>query len=212
MRFPSPPRLLRLFAFSVAAGLAIVSATGCLQQNAAVSGKPLRTAESAKLGPFIHYQDGPTLFLGVDLRAAQYVKDDTIFPVGIGLANQSRSPLTFNLEAFTLEDSEGNQYPPVGLQEFNAYKRSRADARLAENFIAILATRFENYTPARWTPYPFSGSNAGVQGTIELQRLFWTAAYVYFPVPETGLHDKRFTLLVRPDPVDETFVVRFRVP
>jgi hypothetical protein len=146
------------------------------------------------------------------VRAAQYVKTGPIFPLGIGLANQGKTALRLSRESFVLEADDGKRYPLVSHQEFNAdYSRSRSDMRLFDSFIEVMNSRFNNYRPVDWRLYPFSGEASPVAEQIELGRLFWTAGYLYFPIPEGGIHGKRFALLVNSPQHEETFVVRFEL-
>jgi hypothetical protein len=46
---------------------------------------------------------------------------------------------------------------------------------------------------------------------VELGRNLWTMAYLYFPIPEEGIHKQEFTLLASPNGSDETFLVRFKI-
>lgn len=167
---------------------------------------------SPKLNPFVYYEDGRVLFIAVDGRAAQYHEaKEPFFPVGLGLANQSRTPLTFSRESFVLEAEGGQQFPTISHQEYlQSYDNTRQDMRLADAFQGILFARFGNlYRPVPWRLFPFRGERAAVQERLELGRRHVTWGYLYFPVPPEGIHGKRFTLLVRPEDFPETFVVRF---
>ena len=146
----------------------------------------------------------------MDGRAARYVKSGSIFPLGIGLANQSREAVAFTRESFVLEAANGQRYPLVSLQEYNRdYGRSRSDLRLADSFAEVMASRFSNYNFLRRTLYPAKGGSSTATDSFELGRLFWTRFYVYFPIPETGIHDQQFKLLVDAKDGVETFVVSF---
>ncbi len=167
-------------------------------------------ALSPKLNPFVHFEEGRTLFIGVDGRAAQYVKDGGIFPLGLGLANMGSEALNFSVESFILETSEGARYPVISIEEYNRdYKRSGADIKLADSFAEGMLTRFRNYNFTPWRLFPARGSGGGSQRALELNRGFWTQNYLYFPVPEAGIHGKEFSLLVSAKELPETFVVRF---
>ena len=56
-----------------------------------------------------------------------------------------------------------------------------------------------------------SGTPIARDVNFELGRLYWTQFYVYFPIPEDGLHGKEFNLLIDTKQTEETFVVRFAV-
>ena len=189
--------------------IVVAATSGCLTQSKIA---PTRASVglSPKLNPFVHFEDGAVLFIGVDGRAARYVKEGSIFPLGIGLANQSREPLTFTRESFVLEAADGTRYPLVSLQEYNRdYTRSRSDLRLADSFSEALASRFSNYGSLRRALYPAKGVFSTAADSFELGRLIWTRFYVYFPIPESGIHGQQFKLLVDAKDGAETFVVSF---
>ncbi len=173
-------------------------------------GAPGEADISPKLLPFVFYESGSELFTGVDGRAAQYVKDGEMVPLGLGLANLSMRSLTFTRESFVLECEDGSRYPLVALSEFNRdYKRSRTDARLADTFQEALNARFASYAFRSWRLFPFKGESAAKNDEIELARRQWTHTYLYFPWPASGVHGKEFVLLVTTKQIPETLVVRF---
>jgi hypothetical protein len=196
------------------AGLAVALVLAALSTACAGKGEIAVTPSGSRLSPkltaFLYFEDGKTMFLGVDTRAAQYVKEGAIFPLGIGLANQSSEPLTFSREGFVLEAEDGTQYPLVSVEEFNrSYTRSRNDAQLADTAREALNARFTNYRFAERQMYPVKGGSGTSQDSFQLGRMFWTHFYVYFPMPEDGIHGKRFTLELNVSELDETFVVDF---
>jgi hypothetical protein len=187
----------------------VASAAGCVGKSE-IAVTPSGKVLSPKLTPFLHFEDGATMFIGVDGRAAQFVKEGTVFPLGIGLANQSDNPLTFSREGFVLETEGGRRYPLISVEEFNrSYTRSRSDAKLAETAIEALKTRFRNYRPMNHQMYPVKGGDSTSTDSFQLGRIHWTYFYAYFPVPEDGIHGREFTLLVQPREFDESYVVRF---
>ncbi len=201
--------------FAIAAlALPALLLSGCAGLERNDIAQPVDGTElSDKLQPYIYYEEGGTLFLAVDMRAAQYVKEGSIYPVGIGLANLGREKLTFLKEAFVIEAADGTRYPTVGVEEYRRdYKRSPTDERLSQTFQEILQTRFQSYSDTSWRPFPVSGEAAATQTQVELPRNFWTRAYLYFPVPKSGIHGESLTLVVGPDGVDEQFIVKFEVP
>jgi hypothetical protein len=193
----------------VAATLAL--AAGCAKQPIA-SATPAGVTMSPKLGPMVYFEQGAVLFVGADSRAAQYMKDETMFPVGLGLANTGKEAINFSRESFVLEASDGQRYPLVSLEEFQRdYTRSRTDVRLADSFLEMMNQRFSGHTHLTWPLYPYAGQPRAVMSEYELGRQFWTHTYLYFPMPEGGIHKQSFSLLVTPRGSDQTFVVRFEV-
>ena len=80
----------------------LVFLAGCSGLGRTDIAKPVGAELSSKLHPFVYYEQGSTLFLAVDVRAAQFIKEGEIYPVGLGLANFGRAPLTFGKEAFVV--------------------------------------------------------------------------------------------------------------
>lgn len=168
---------------------------------------------SPKLNPFVYFESGKVVFVGVDGRAAQFHKVGAVFPLGLGLANESGESITFDREGISLEDSEGNVFPLVSYEEYTReYERSTtADARLIDSFREILALRFQNYARQPWPLYPTRGSSVPVADRFELGRRQYAFGYVYFPVPTGGIHGKTFTLLVRTKEHPDPFLVDFAI-
>lgn len=203
---------VRSFASS-AAILVLMVVTAVMVSCVGKTPLPVRAGElrpSPKLNPFIHFEEGNVMFLGVDGRAAQYIKDGEIFPLGLGITNNHGTPLTFRREKIILEDDKGMRYPLVSVEEFNKnYERSRMDARLADSLLGVMKGRYGQYPSVSWRLFPYKGESSTTTDRLELGRNFWTVTYLYFPVPEGGLHDRLFSLLVNVDEMDETFTVRF---
>lgn len=203
----------RVVPILVVAGL-LVSAAGCSRLTRTDIDKPIRTERpTAKLHPFVYYDQGSTLFLAVDVRAAQYIEEGEIFPLGVGLANFDRSPLIFAKESFVVESADGDRYPVIGIEEYlRHYTRSPADQRLGDVFEEVMQSRFQSYNETSWRPFPVSGEAAATNSSVELGRNYWTKGYLYFPVPPTGIHGNDFTLVVRPNGADESFFLKFSIP
>ena len=197
-------RLLSVFALLVPIGLS----AGCLHDSTIDA--PARTQLAPKLTPFAYFEDGKIAFIGVDTRASQYIKNQTIFPLGLGLANRGKQALRFNRESFTLETEDGKRYPLASYEEYTRdYDRGRIDVTLADTFTEALRSRFAvyNFQPFRLFPQP--GSGGTVLNQVDLARMSWTQNYLYFPVPEDGIHGKQFTLLVDIEGQPDTLIVRF---
>lgn len=189
---------------------ALLAGAGC------ITSPTIRTVEagsepSPKLNPFVYYEQGNTLFLGVDTRAAGYERR-ALLPIGLGSANLSRGPITLHRESFVLEDEDGTRYPLASYEEFRReYRSSRTDRSLSNEFIGILTQRFATFTPRRWAPFPSGGASAPANDQIELGRRHWNHTLLYFPVPPGGVKGREFTLLVTPRDLPETMIVRFRI-
>ena len=191
--------------------LALPLAAGCAARPAAAP-TPLAASPSQTLNPFVYFEDGGIAFVAVDGRAAQYVKDERIFPLGFSIANRTKGTLTLTRESFVLEDESGVKAPPVSYAEFaSGYGRARTDANLADSFREMMRFRFESYAFASWPLYPPASSSATARERLELGRSQYTISYLYFPVPAGGLHGKSFALLVKANEVPDALVVKFRI-
>lgn len=187
--------------------LALLATAGCAMRSGPVAGSP--AGSSPKLNPTVYFEDGNLAFIGVDTRAAQYVKEGPLVPLGIGLANRSKGSLTFTRESFLLEDEGGKRVQLASYEEFQPYTRGATDARLLDAFVEVVRARFGNYTPTDFSFFPVKGGSATARDRLELGRTTWTVGNLYFPMPEGGIHGKSFSLLVRVKEVPETFVVKF---
>lgn len=188
---------------------ALAAGIGCATHTKPGPASP--EALSPKLNPLVYFEDGQVVFVGVDGRAAQYVKEGSLFPVGIGLANRSMGSLTFSRESFVLEDAEGRKYPLASFEEFQAYDRSRTDANLLDVFAETMRARFGNFSVTEFDFFPSKGSRAPARDRIELGRTTWTIGYLYFPIPPGGIHGEKFSLLVKPKEVPDAFFVKFSI-
>lgn len=193
----------------IAIGLAVVL-VGCSSKKEPITAGTAPLSE--KLNPFVFYEIGKVMFLAVDTRAASYVEDGAMFPLGLGISNLSQGSLTVKREQFFLEDSTGRRYPVVTYDEYRRnYKRSRSDAELGEEFAGIMATRYGNFRSTPWTLFPPSGSTAPVVNQVEIGRNEYVYGYLYFPMPEGGIDKKKFKLLVRAEEYPEPFLIAFEV-
>lgn len=194
--------------------IAVSTVVLVLSACASSAGRSPADAEklSAKLTPFTYYDEGDLAFIGADTRAAQYIKDESMFPVGIAIVNKTLKSMTISRESFTLEDGQGKRYPLVSYEEFRAsYRRSNTDDRLSDNFVESMIGRFINFSRTPLRLFPNTGSNNNVRNETEIARRQMALGYVYFPVPEGGVHQRTFRLLVKMKEFPETFVVRFKV-
>lgn len=190
----------------------VATLPGCASKDpvrASNSGQEL----SNKLTPFAFFEEGTDLFLAAEVRSAQYSKPDwKLLPILVGIANNSDKEVNFSRESFVLEDQDGNLYPVVSHDEFlQVYTRSRADARLADDFVAAMVSRYQNYRQVDWRLFPFSGESSNATNSITLGRLFYTYGYLYFPMPEGGAKGKEYSLLVKSEDRPDQYVVKFAI-
>jgi len=205
------PSTRRAAAGLVVLALLALAATACARERM-VSTTPAGPSLSPKLTPFLFFEDGNVAFVGVDARAAQYVKKGDIFPLAIGLANRGMPPISFGREGFILETADGGRYPLVTVEEYNkGYTRSRNDLRMLDSAVEAMNTRFATYSYVERQLFPVKGGAGTGIDNFELTRNVWTMFYVYFPIPEDGIHGKEFALLVDIKEFENPLVVRFDV-
>jgi hypothetical protein len=191
--------------------LVAVLSSGCAGRQV-ITGTQDRAPVSPKFGPSAYMESGTLVAIGVDTFAASKSKEGTIFPLGLALANNGKTPLTFNKESFILETGAGDKYPLVSHHEYlNDYTRSRADQRLAATFIEALNLKFRQYRQIEWPLFPYAGSGSTRTDTLELNRMFWTHLNLYFPTPPEGLQGEEFALLIRSADLEDTLIVRFKI-
>lgn len=192
---------------------AVALASGCATRAPLSASEP-GSPESPKLTRFTYFEEGTVAFVGVDVRAAELMKPGAreLLPIGIGLANNGNDEITFSRESFTLETEDGARYPLVSHSEYlERYNQSRSDIQLAENLFEVLQTRYVNYNSTRWRLYPYKGEPSTVADRVTLGRRYWTAGFIYFPMPEGGAQGKSYNLLVESPDIEETLVVSFRI-
>jgi hypothetical protein len=207
---PVPSTRRAIVGLAVLALLAL-SASGCARETM-VSTTPTGPTVSPKLTPFMYFEDGNVAFVGVDGRAAQYIKKGEIFPLAIGLANRGMTPISFGRESFVLETSDGERFPLVSVEEYNrGYTRSASDSRLLDSAREAMNTRFATYSYVSRQLFPLKGGGGTSTDNFELTRNIWTLFYVYFPIPEEGIQGQEFALLVDIKEYEDPLVVRFKV-
>lgn len=186
--------------------------TACIRHAVVPANQGQGVQLSPKLTPFSYFEDGSTLFIAVDTRAARYIKDGAALPLIVGLANHSRTALTFTRESFTLESSDGRLLPVLSVEEYNrSGGRALTNARLGSEFREAMAARFRNYSYIDRQLFPLKGGAGTATDSFELGRLFWTQFYLYFPIPESGIEGEEYNLLIKPSEADKSFVIRFEV-
>jgi len=201
----------RIFALSVVALLLALS--GCLSKQE-VAGRPA-DGLNKKLTYYTWIEEGKLLAFIVGTRPTRYREAEQYIPLEIAIANRGLGRLTLTRESFTLIDEDGNRYPCAAPDELLAgYKYLDLDRndQLAE-MSGIVFDRFAAFT--RWESN-FSPTRTFRRGTVYdrvvLPKYGYLIDFVYFPMPENGIRNKRFDLFLEApeleDPVFVTFVVQ----
>jgi hypothetical protein len=166
---------------------------------------------SATLAPAIFYEDGRSVFFGVNTGSARLGARGVLVPVEIAVANKDLPKLTVNLEGFTLRS--GDERWPAAPVEESAGHRLRADFERRTqpvSFREVLRTRFPIYRElqpnAARTP-----SDRSLARQVELGQHTWVHAQVWFPHPGGDLKGRTFEVwFAAPELEDPIFTtVRF---
>jgi hypothetical protein len=168
-------------------------------------------ATSRTLAPSIYYEDGRSLFLGVNTGLARFGAQQDLVPVEIAVANKDLPKLTVNLEGITLQ-ADGQRWPAAAVEE-RAGSTLRADFERRTqpvSFRAALRTRFPIYREIQ----PNAGGtprDRSLAREVELGQHTWVLAQVWFPHPGGELKGRTFEVwLQAPELEDPVFAtVRF---
>jgi hypothetical protein len=173
------------------------------------------TLDTTDLDPtltaFSYIDDGKLVTFIVDARVAQIHKRSTYFPLEISVANRGLKNLALTRESFVLIDQDGNRYHSVAADDLiESYQFLDVDRGQAE-LAGIVDTRFANFTryPATFSPTQEGGGV--VQDRVTLPKWGYMIDLIYFPVPQTGLLDRRFELHMQSPDLPEPVFVKFAV-
>jgi len=179
-----------------------------------------------KLSTFVYMEEGKLVSLIVDARAARIHEKSPYFPLEICVANRGLAgDLTLTRESFILIDQDGNRYHVASPRDLTeSYQYLDIDRQQAE-LEGIVYGRFVNFTryAATFSPTPPPEAGPGgaaalprppgvVQDRVSLPKWGYMIDFVYFPVPRSGLLDRKFELHMEatelPDPVFVKFAVQ----
>jgi hypothetical protein len=181
--------------------------------------KPPSTLDTSgldeKLSTFVFMEEGKLVSLIVDAKAARIHEKSLYFPLEICVANRGlASDLILTRESFTLIDQDGNRYDVASPRDLiESYQYLDIDRQQAE-LQSIVDSRFVNFTryPATFSPTRLPGPQGVVQDRVSLPKWGYMVDFIYFPVPQSGLVDRRFELHMEatelPDPVFVKFAVQ----
>ncbi len=208
-----PPLSRRVLLSTFVASLAIGLPAGCANRSAAQRDPRL----DRTLNLTTYYEEGKLAFLGVDTRPASLIRQGTMLPLPMALANRTKHSIHLATEDFTLRDDAGNLYPLVSYEEYRRdYRRFAADMKLAEPFYEATNVHLglvgPGDPPYRPEPLPFFGNEGLRRDSLELGSFYFTRGILYFPVPPGGLKRRVFELHVSSRDLPEGIFVRFQVP
>ena len=168
-----------------------------------------------KLSTFAFMEEGDLVTFIVDTRASGIREKDPYFPLEISVANRGLKNLTLTRESFILIDEEGNRYNVASPRDLmQGYEHLDPDQLLAE-VEGIVFNKFANFQryPAVFSPTRLSSGAqiTTVQEKVVLPKWGYFIDFIYFPVPSTGLQDKRFELHMEAPELPHTIFVKFIV-
>lgn len=168
-----------------------------------------------KLSTFVFMEEGKLVSLIVDARAARIHEKSLYFPLEICVANRGlTTDLLLTRESFILIDQDGNRYHVASPRDLiESYQYLDIDRQQAE-LEGIVYSRFVNFTryAATFSPTRLPGPGGVVQDRASIPKWGYMIDFIYFPVPRSGLLDRRFELHMEatelPDPVFVKFAVQ----
>ena len=175
-----------------------------------------------KLSTFAFIEEGEVLSFIVGTRAARYREKSAYMPLEICIGNRGLRKLTLTRESFTLVDEEGNRYPVASPRELmEGYEFLDFDRQSLAELDGIIFNKFATFTryPSKFSPTrtsnpgrTLSGASELVRDRVALPRFGYLLDFIYFPLPQTGLLNRRFELFLESpdleDPVFVTFIVK----
>jgi hypothetical protein len=203
------------------ASISAAAALGLLVTAACAPRGELRTRDAAGLDPklstFAYAEEGNLVSLIVDTRATRYRESTGYIPLEICVVNRGLPTLTLTREAFVLVDEAGNRYPTASPRELlEGYEYLDMDRRLT-SLPEVLLPRFATYTrlPSQFSPLRQAArgpyvSNI-VRDSLTLPRFGYLIDFLYFPMPKTGVRERRFELFLEAPELPAPVFVKFAV-
>lgn len=174
-----------------------------------------------KLSTFVYIEEGDLLSFIVGTRATRYREKSPYMPLEICIGNRGLKQLTLTRESFTLVDEEGNRYPAASPRELmESYDFLDLDRQSLAELDGIIFNKFATFTryPSKFSPTRTSnpartlaGSSELVRDMVSLPRFGYLVDFIYFPLPQTGLMNKRFELFLESPDLEDPVFVRFVV-
>ena len=168
-----------------------------------------------KLSTHAYIEDGDLVTLIVDIKATRDRGNEEYIPFEIAIANKGLRRLTISRESFVLVDQDGNRYPLASPRELlQKYKKLDFDRNYAE-IESIVFNRFSTYTRyrSRFSPTHMmtpGGTNL-VQDGVTLPRSGYVIDWIYFPLPQGGVENRKFDLFISAPELEDPVFVKFLV-
>ena len=162
-----------------------------------------------KLTNTAYMEEGDLVAFVVSVRAALQREDSNYVPFQIAIMNKGLTGLTVNREFFELIDEDGKRYAPVGFEELRqGYGSTDLDRRLGD-IEGVIENKYQTYEqqPSTLTP-SFDRPTLLV---TKLPRFSYLVDWLYFPMPEGGIKERRFELFLNAPELPDPVFVRFRV-
>ncbi|MDX1388540.1 MAG: hypothetical protein R3344_05095 [Acidobacteriota bacterium] len=162
-----------------------------------------------KLTNTAYMEDGDLIAFVVSVRAALQREDRPYVPFQIAIMNKGLKGITINREFFELVDEDGNRYAPVGFDELkNSYGNIDLDRRLGD-LDGVIEGKYQSYVRE-----PSTLTESFDRPTLlvtKLPRFAYIIDWLYFPMPEGGIKERRFELFLNAPELPDPVFVKFRV-
>ena len=194
--------LSNIAAASVLAGV-ILALPACSTARRAPSDLDRKLSQSS------YIEQGKLMALVVGTRVTRLRENRPYIPLEVSVVNKGLASISFTAESFTLVDSEGNRYSPVGFDELKKdYGSIDIDRRLEEVAPTVRGT-FQAYEER---PSSLTGSfDKPIVQKVFLPKFSFMVDMIYFPTPAGGVRGRRFELFFEAPELPDPVFVRFEV-
>ena len=200
---PAPARPYVAGAAFVVA-VALLSVSCARQPLAAPTGQVDR-----KMSLSSYIEEGQLLALVVSTRVTRLRGDRKYIPLEIAVVNKGMRSLTVNRENLTLVDDNGRRYPAVSRRELSkGYGSADSDRALGELPLWVNSW-FSGFAPSPGVLTPTFDRPIAID--FRLPRFTYAIDFLYYPMPEGGIENRKFELVLDSRELEEPVFVRFVV-
>jgi hypothetical protein len=172
-------------------------------------------ARQPKLTGTAYINEGDSVHMIVDVRAARIIGSAEFLPLHVALLNRTKQDMVVNRESFSLESPASDLLPLSSYAEFeDNYPRHRVDLRIGRDFIEFMNGKYPSppFTKRPLEFYPIKESGVPPRNEISLRQGEMAIGYIYFRLPDTEFltGDGTSKLLIQPLNWPESYVVDIR--
>lgn len=175
-----------------------------------------------RLSRWTYLERGELAAFAVDVEATLKRLDESVIPIGVGVANLGIDRITLTRESFTLVDPEtGRRYAMASIQEVRNElgPKMSYDLRLSENYARSFAGTYQPWDRRQSVFFPTTqasgstifGNRALAIDVVELPKHSWMVDVLYFPKPREEIEGERFELWLDAEELEDPFFVKFAV-